>query len=256
MEFDKVYLGNCYELIKDIPDKSIDLIITDPPYDIKGLHGSGIIKDRDISFHKELEENNLGDGIDLSILHEFVRIQKKINIYIFCNKEQIIPYLDFFVKEKGCNYEVLIFAKKDPVPFCGTHYLKDKEYCLYFWEKGAYLYVPYERGKTVFLSKRNTDDKDSYGHPTIKPLEFILTLVKNSSLEGGVVFDAFIGSGTTAVAAKQLQRHYLGFEINETYFKIAKDRLNGINKQGQTNLFETDFEELQEQYDLFKEENK
>ena len=110
---------------------------------------------------------------------------KKINIYIWCNKEQIINYLDFFVKEKKCNYEILVWAKLDPIPFCGTHYLKDKEYCLYFWEQGAKLYVPYERGKTVFLSNKNVLDKNDFGHPTIKPIDIIETLIKNSTEVGG-----------------------------------------------------------------------
>ena len=105
---------------------------------------------------------------------------KKINIYIWCNKEQIIDYLDYFVKGKGCNWEMLIWAKENPIPFCGTHYLKDKEYCLFFWKTGAYINIPYDRGKTVFISKTNVGDKNNYGHPTIKPIDLIETLIKNS----------------------------------------------------------------------------
>lgn len=176
---------NCYEAIKEIEDGSIDLIVTDPPYDIKGLRGSGIVKDRGVSFHNELQEAKLGDGVDLAILEEFVRIQKKINIYIFCNKEQIIHYLDFYVKKHKCNYDILILAKEDPIPFCGTHYLKDKEYCLFFWETGAYLHVTYDKGKTVFYTKKNIADKKDYGHPTVKPIDLISMLIENSSVRGG-----------------------------------------------------------------------
>ena len=181
----EIILGDAYKLIKDVPDKSIDLIITDPPYDIKGLHGSGIIKNRGVSFHKELGEKGLDKGLNSVILDDFCRVMKKINIYIFCNKEQIIPYLDYFVKGKKTNWEMLIWAKEDPVPFCGTHYLIDKEYCLYFWEQGAEVHIPYERGKTVFISKKNVLDKKDYKHPTIKPLELIEMLILNSSLQGG-----------------------------------------------------------------------
>ena len=242
MRYNFIENKDCYKAIKEIEDGSIDLIITDPPYDIKGLHDSSIMKDRGISFHNELKDNGLGDGIDLAILNDFVRIQKKINIYIFCNKEQIIPYLDFFVKEKGCNYEILIFAKDDPIPFCGTHYLKDKEYCLYFWETGAQLHVLYNRGKTVFYSKKNVADKNDYGHPTIKPIDFVSMLIENSSLEGGIVFDPFLGSGTTAVAAKRLGRKYIGYEINPHYYKIACDRLAGFNQKGEMNLFDYEYD--------------
>lgn len=182
MELNKIYLGNAYELIKQVPSKSVDLIITDPPYQIEDIHGSGILKQgNNRKAYEELNKNGLDQGIDLSILDDFVRVMKKINIYIWCNKEQIIDYLDYFVKKKKCNWEMLIWAKKDPIPFCGTHYLKDKEYCLYFWEQGAKVYIPYERGKTVFITQRNTIDKDNFEHPTIKPVDLIETLIRNST---------------------------------------------------------------------------
>lgn len=254
LPLNNIYNGDCYELIKKVDDKSVDLIVTDPPYDIQGIHGSGILKPRNIegvtSFHKEIESTNLHKGIDLTILDEFVRVMKKVNIYIWCNREQILEYINYFVNVKKCNWEVLIWAKEDPIPFCGTHYLVDKEYCLYFWETGANVYIPFERGKTVYFSRKNIKDKKDYKHPTIKPLEIIKTLILNSSKEGEVVLDTFLGSGTTCVAAKELNRQFLGFELNETYFQIAQDRLNGITQSGQMSLLDTDFEQL----DLFKEE--
>ena len=234
----KIIKGDAYKLIKEVKDKSIDLIITDPPYDIKGIHGSGIVKDRGVSFHKELEAKNLDKGLNSAILDDFCRVMKKINIYIWCNKEQIIQYLDYFVKKKGCNYDILIWAKEDPIPFCGTHYLVDKEYCLYFWEQGAPVKIPYERGKTFFLGRKNVIDKNDYGHPTIKPIDIIETLVRNSSVEGGEVLDPFVGSGTTALACKHTKRSFIGFEIDEEYYKIASDRIRGINKRGELNLFD------------------
>ena len=178
-----IYLGNAYELIKDMEDKSIDLILTDPPYQIEGIHGSGILKTRGKapSFHKELQESKLDQGIDLKILDDFVRVMKKINIYIWCNKEQIYDYMTYFVKEHNCSFEILVWCKSDPIPFCGTHYLCDKEYCLYFWEQGAPVHIPYERARTYFVSKRNTTDKNDYGHPTCKLVDLLEILIKNST---------------------------------------------------------------------------
>lgn len=239
MELNQIYLGDAYELIKDIPDKSIDLIVTDPPYDIQGIHRAGIMKSRNKgNFSREIEENGLDKGMDFAILDEFIRVLKKINVYIWCNKSMILPLLKYFVEEKQCNYEIIIWAKENPIPFCGTHYLVDKEYCLYFWEQGATIDIPFDRARTVYLSKNNIEDKKDYGHPTIKPLEIIETLIANSSQRGGVILDPFLGSGTTALAAKHLERNYIGFEINETYYKIAEDRLKGINQKGEMNLFD------------------
>ncbi len=182
IEPNNIYCGDCYELIKKIPDKSVDLMLTDPPYDIKDIHGSGIMKSRNKgNFSKEIEENDLDKGIDLKILDDFVRVMKKINIYIWCNKEQIYDYMTYFTKKHNCSFEILVWCKSDPIPFCGTHYLCDKEYCLYFWEQGAPVHIPYERARTYYISKRNTKDKNDYGHPTCKLVDLLEVLIKNSA---------------------------------------------------------------------------
>lgn len=243
MKLNQIYLGDAYKLIKEIPDKSIDLIVTDPPYEIVGLHSNtGILKNRKFSHIDELKDNSLGKGVSLTILDEYVRVLKKINIYLWCNKEQLLDYMNFFIKEHKCNFEIIIWAKTNPAPFLNGHYLKDKEYCLYFWEKGVKVKPTFETGKTVYVTNTNTYDKSKYIHPTIKPLEIIKNLIKNScDLEGGgekpIVLDTFIGSGTTAVACKELGINYIGFELNEKFYKIACDRVNGIEASGQVRLF-------------------
>lgn len=240
MELNKIYLGDAYELIKQVPDKSIDLIVTDPPYQF-GIDGvkTGIFKERKgVQTYDEIKSHNLGKGIDISILNEYVRVLKKINIYLWCNKEQLLDYMDFFIKQHKCNFEIIVWAKTNPPPFLNGHFLKDKEYCLYFWEQGVKVKPTFETGKTVYITTTNTYDKSKYRHPTIKPLEIIKNLIKNScDLEGGaVVLDSFIGSGTTAVACKELGINYIGFKLNEEFYKIACDRVNGIEASGQVRL--------------------
>jgi DNA modification methylase len=234
MEVDQIYLGNAYELIKQVPDKSVDLIVTDPPYDFQCAHGrTGFFKWKTTSTHyaEEIEQADLGKGIDVSILREFVRVMKKINCYIWCNKEQIYDYMTFFVKERKCNFEFIIWAKSNIPPFTSGHYLKDKEYCLYFWEKGVKVKGTYETMRTVYETAANQLDKKLYSHPTIKPLGIISNLIINSSGGGQLIFDPFCGSGTTCASAKMLGRHFLGFEIEPKYFKIATDRVDGITKK-------------------------
>ena len=75
------------------------------------------------------------------------------------------------------------------------------------------------------------NDKSLYYHPTIKDLNIIRNLVINSSLENEIVLDCFMGSGTTAVACKELGRHYIGFELNPKYWQIAVDRVNGLSQK-------------------------
>lgn len=87
MEINKIHLGDCYELIKQLPDKSVDLIVTDPPYQIESLKGGNNRLGRSaMAYSKELGDNNLDIGIDNSILDQFMRVMKTPNIYIWCNK--------------------------------------------------------------------------------------------------------------------------------------------------------------------------
>lgn len=245
LKINNIYLGDCYELIKRVPDKSIDLIITDPPYDIVGLHiGTGLLRGRKNTHVDKMMETNLGGGIDLSILDEFVRVLKKINIYIWCNKEQLYNYLTYFVEKQKCKFEIIFWGKNNPAPFVNGHYLKDKEYCLFFWQSGVKLYGNYHTLNTFYEQNTNIYDKKDYGHPTIKPLDIIKNLIFNSSLEKQVILDPFLGSGTTAVACKELKRNFIGIEIDENYYRIATDRLQGTKANGETSLFDTDFEQL------------
>lgn len=84
---------------------------------------------------------------------------------------------------------------------------------------------------TVFESTKNLKDKKLYEHPTIKPLEYIKRMILNSSNENDIVLDPFAGSGTTAIACKELNRNFIGFEINKEYYDIAIDRINGISQK-------------------------
>lgn len=84
------------------------------------------------------------------------------------------------------------------------------------------------------------EDKARYVHPTIKPIEFVMAHILNSTDKGDVVLDPFSGSGTTLLAAKRLGRNYIGFEIDEKYWKIAKDRLEGWDALGQMDLFDNE----------------
>ena len=244
-ELNKIYNDDCYKAIKKIPDKSIDLIVTDPPYQIESLKGGGMLKEkRLVGLMDSLGDKNLDVGLDKKILEELIRIMKKVNIYIWCNKKMIPMLFDYFVKQKGLLFDILVWNKTNAVPLCGSKYLTDSEYCLYFRKGGYCNPKSYENAKTVYNLPINMADKNKYSHPTIKPLEIIKNLIINSSNENDVVFDPFMGSGTTAVACKELNRHYIGFELDKEYYEIACDRLKGITQQdkkiiesGQMSLF-------------------
>lgn len=88
----------------------------------------------------------------------------------------------------------------------------------------------YAEAGTVWDLPSNVKDKKLYGHPTIKPLCIIENIIRNSSKEGDVVLDAFLGSGTTAVACMNNNRNYIGFEKNEEYYQTAQKRIEESKK--------------------------
>ena len=129
-------------------------------------------------------------------------------------------------------------------------WLPDIEYCLCIKEASALRYNDgIELKSKWYVSRKNKEDKDNFKHPTIKPLELVEKHLLHSSNEGDTILDCFMGSGTTGVACKELNRNFIGIELDDEYFKIAKDRINGITASGQLSIF-TDVEQM-EQESLF-----
>lgn len=180
---------DCLEGMKMIPDGSVDLVVTDPPYDFMTKHqsanysGAGAFGKLGRAYHGELVDANIVEGFDReAVMKECIRVMKNVNIYIWCNKDQIRWYLNFF---SDYNMELLTWHKTNPIPTCSNKYLSDTEYLLFFREKGVPILGTYETKKKYWLQEINTADKDKYGHPTIKPLNMIQTCIINSSQSGG-----------------------------------------------------------------------
>lgn len=233
----KITCGDSYKLIKELPDKSVDLIVTDPPYLIENTKGgTNIGTSLKNGMCKELEECEIISGINKEILDEFMRVMKKPNIYIWCNKKQVLDYLNYFVGGHNCSFEIMTWLKSNPTPLCGGNYLIDKEFCLYF-RKGVKLNTRFETAFTYWQSSKNVTDKELFLHPTCKPVYIIKMLIENSSNENDVILDSFMGSGTTAVACQETNRQFIGFEISEKWCKVANDRLNKVDASGQQCMF-------------------
>ena len=227
-----IYNEDCIKGIKKIPDDYIDLVIIDPPYLINN-HSTKISNEISIEinkYNKELYKAKLTNGYDIKILDELLRVMKKVNIYIFCNGEQIPFYIKYFVLERKCKMDILIWNKTNAMPLFNNKYLTDKEYCLYFRIGGFCNPSNYEDANTVFYYPINSRDKKKWKHPTIKPEAIIRKLIRNSSKENDIVLDCFIGSGTTAVCCIKENRNYIGFEINKQFYKTCLERIEELEK--------------------------
>ena len=223
----KLLQGDCLELMSKLPDKSVDLVVTDPPYDVYAGKGGGAFGKR--NSYQEIEF--MSNGFNEVVLDELMRVMKKINIYIFCSQKQIPFLIDYFVHKHACNWNLLTWHKTNPVPACKNKYLSDTEYIFFAREKGVPIYGEYSTKKTYYVTPLNTKEKRLYGHPTVKPQEILENLVINSSNENDIVLDPFMGSGSTGVAAVNNNRKFIGLEINEEYFSTAQSRLQQTELQ-------------------------
>lgn len=165
-----IYNGDALEFLRGLPDGSVDLIVTDPPYDIKNTKPGG---------NSKLAQSMKGYNDDLTALgidkcqgvnwcEEVKRMQGgRINCYIWCNKAQIPQYFDFFVDKLKCSFDIIIWHKPNTPPTFYNKWMSDKEYCLYF-RKGAWCMPEnYKDASTVFTHPTNAKDKKLYGHPTV-----------------------------------------------------------------------------------------
>ena len=225
----QLYNQDCIEGMKTLADNSIDLIVTDPPYDIGSISGGGsvnTVKKLNKSL-QDLKKADLIKGYDIVAFgEEALRVMNEINIYFWCNKKQIPVYFDFYVNKHKCTFDILAWHKTNALPTYSNKYLSDTEYLLYFRKgKGKCFPESYEDAKTYYVAPINHKDKKLWGHPTIKPLDITEKIIRNSTREGQTVLDPFSGSGTTAIACVNNNRNFIGFELDRDYYNISLNRI-------------------------------
>ncbi len=230
--------GDCLELMREIPDASVDAVITDPPYEFisKNLVGGGFMR-KENKKHLENISDSFGMSFNPSVmLAELKRVCRKFNAYIFTNKSLLAQYIGFAEQNKY-KWDLMIWHKPNAIPINNGHYLIDKEYC-FFVRDGATFnstlgYEHYFTVRSIALGFKITK------HPTEKPLSLILDQVAISTEEGDTILDPFLGSGTTGVACVKLNRSFIGIEINPDYFSIAQRRIAEAQAQMTLPLGET-----------------
>lgn len=225
-------LGDCLNVLKTIPDESIDLIVTDPPYKItsRGCSGTmgGYWKNEKAKKGIIFDNNNISCK---DYLPEFYRVLKEKSIlYLMCNNTNLQEMINV-ATETGFKFvKSLIWEKGNKI--CGRYYMGCFEYILLF-RKGRDRPIN-NCGTPDILKipiKKLKDENGKNLHDTEKPVELMKILVENSSNEGEIVLDPFMGIGTTGVACKKLNRNFIGIEIDDKYFDIAMDRILGMKKE-------------------------
>lgn len=242
----ELWNGDCLELMKNIPDKSIDMILCDLPYGTTQCKWDSIIPFDSLwtQYNRIIKDNS---AIVLFGSEPFTSL-------LICSNIKNFKYNWIWQKNKSTGF---LNAKKQP--------LNDNETISVFYKKQC-TYNPqmtkaekiYKRGYVIRDADKDIQQSDCYGeqksflqidnglrypkriqyfnnnftnkqlHPTQKPIELCEYMIKTYTNENGVVLDNCMGSGSTGVAALNLHRKFIGIELNENYFNIAKERIEKV----------------------------
>ena len=250
LELNKIIYGDALEELKKIPTESIDLIITDPPYNVstdlkidRSRWGKKQKRKAIINFDygewDKMSEDDF-ERFTLKWYAECKRVLKKGgSIYIFFTKELISlfhlhRFYDFppekshrdsgLIKTKN----IISWIKSNPLPaFNRTNYRSAVEFIYFGQKEGEKAIFNFGQQKEMknWFEYPLVQGRERTKHPTQKPLGLIQKFVQVSSNKDDLVLDPFIGSGTTAVAAKMLGRNYIGIEKSKEYCEIAEARI-------------------------------
>jgi len=210
----ELHCGDCLEIMKTIPDKSIDLVLTDPPYGM------------DYQSSRRTEKyDKIDNDISLEWLRPFLQeafrvLKDDTHIYLFCN--------DYAISDFRKELEAVGFTPKRTLVWVKNNHTSGDLEGDYGNKTEFLLYA--QKGRRELNGKRETnvlnfDRTATTQHPTQKPVDLNAFLIRKSSEENQTILDPFMGSGTTLVAAKLLNRNAVGIEISPEYCKIAEDRL-------------------------------
>lgn len=221
----ELHQGDCLEIMKSIEDKSVDLVLTDPPYNIAKENNFHTMGRAGIDF------GEWDKGFDLfSYIDHVARILKKDGSFIVFNAWKNLGAIAEYAEKQGFDTKDMIrLEKSNPMPRNrDRRYITDYECAIWFTKKGAKW--TFNRQDEKYQRPKFVASIESGLHPTQKNLKLMEELVKIHSNQGDKVIDPFMGSGTTGVACNNLNRRFIGIEQDATYFEIAKERINGSRR--------------------------
>jgi len=265
MELNKIYQGNSLDLLKQMPDNSVDLVITSPPYSTLKVYidDPGILADDYVEWFLPFCNEicrvikptgsfilNINDKVENGFRHPYVydlisTIHKKTDLKmferLFWNKMKGLPnrsrfgdrveYIFWFAKEKGFQFYIdemrteyaakSIERMKNPLK---KRFARNEE------NQDANEYkdwAPNPKGAlpTTLVSISSESKRIADNHVAVYPLELVKYFIKGSTKEGDLVLDPFMGTGTTGLASKLLNRNWIGFEMQQDYIPLAEKRI-------------------------------
>ena len=192
--------------MKEMPDKCVDLVLTDPPYGLR-IGRSGKIGGSNLTEPTQYEKFTWdNEGLTLDQWREIKRV----------STNQIVFGFNILTHVLGNSRGVIVWDKK-----CRNNWWDNFSDCEIAWTS---FDCPDRVFRHLWMGALRWSEVKRV-HPTQKPLPLFEWIVQNYSAENEIIFDPFLGSGTTTEACKNLKRDFIGIEINPDYYKIAKERL-------------------------------
>lgn len=221
----ELYNDDCMDVLAQLPDKSIDLVLTDVPYK-QEFHGQGMSATR--PNYLKIKQYGSDKDLDYTTLFDLcLKKLRRLNFFTFCDKETKFEFIKL-AKEHGFGYKELCFFKTSPTPFCNNQWLADVEYGVHIF-KNLPVMGTYKTKRSFFVL--DNFKEDGVPHPSAKKVEVVAKILMNISETGDIVFDPFMGSGTTGLACHRLKRAFIGVEKNTEYFNLAAARIKQETNQ-------------------------
>ncbi|MBP8994956.1 MAG: site-specific DNA-methyltransferase [Bacteroidales bacterium] len=234
MENIQLFNDDCIKVLRSLPEKSIDLIFADPPYN---LSGEGFLTTK----NGKVAKLHKGDWDVITDIHKFNEVWISECIRVLSDTGTIWisgtlhnhPSVGVLLKKLGLwIINDVIWFKRNATPLLSTNRLAPATELIWFASKSKKYFFNYELAKQINGGKQMKNlweinaEKHKTIHPTEKPESLLQRIILIASKEGDTVLDPFTGSGTTGVVAKKLHRNFIGIEISKEYFEIATHRIN------------------------------
>ena len=212
-----IICGDCLEVMKQMPDKSIDLVLTDPPYKLSQEYSSNADPDNLIAVASLYESSK-----------EMYRLAKDGSICILFYDTRILPLALHAMNKSGWKYlRALTLYRRAGNAHKLSGWMSTSDFILIFVKGTAkpVFYGPWKHD--VYIKDKM--EKIGYNHPAQKPVNILEHLILNTTKEKGIVLDPYLGCGSTAEASLRVKRNYIGIEISPEYCAIAEARIKSIS---------------------------